>query len=144
MTSISRKFATELMEKRARVAYLAAQTRTKIVAQIRAIRRGRGWSQAEFARLLGKPASNVSQRLENRDYGGFTLNTLLEVAATFDVGLSIEFVPYDEFITRTEDLSDDALHVSAFHPSALQSLCHDDAVAGHIQVLYPGLRGARP
>jgi transcriptional regulator with XRE-family HTH domain len=136
MSLISKKFADELAEKGARVAYLAAQTRTKIVAQIRAIRKRRGWSQAEFAKLLGKPASNVSQRLENRDYSGFTVNTLLEVAAAFDVGLSIEFVPYEDFIRRTDDLSDDALDVSAFDPNDLQSLRNDDVMLSYDPVFY--------
>ena len=107
--------------------YLAAQTRTKITAQIRTLRSQRGWSQGEFAKRLGKPQSNVS-RLENRDYGSFTLATLLELAAAFDVGLSVEFVRYDDFLRRTNDLSPGALNVPDFSRDALTVLCHDDGV----------------
>jgi len=126
MSLISKKFADELTEKAMRVAYLAAQTRTKITAQIRALRSHRGWSQGELARRLDKPQSNVSQRLENREYGGFTLNTLLEVASAFDVGLIVEFVAYQDFLKRTQDLTPNALCIASFSPAALQSLCKDE------------------
>lgn len=127
MSFISKGFAKELTNKEARDAYLAAQARTRIVSQIRAIRSQRGWSQAEFAKRLGKPQSNVSQRLENREYGGFTLSTLLEIAATFDSGLVVEFVPYADFIKRTHDLSPTALAVAPFDSGSLTSLCSGDA-----------------
>ena len=92
MSVISKRFADELAEKEMRHAYLSAQTRTKLINQIRTIRNQRGWSQGQFAEVLGKPQSNVS-RLENREYGSFTLNTLFELASAFDVGLIVEFVP---------------------------------------------------
>lgn len=122
MTLISEKFADELSEKQMRDAYLAAQTRTKVAAQIRAIRSQRGWSQGEFSRLLGKPQSNVS-RLESREYGQYTLSTLLELASAFDVGLTVEFVPYQDFLKRTHDLAPKTLEVSSFSRADLEPLC---------------------
>jgi transcriptional regulator with XRE-family HTH domain len=127
MSLISEKFADELAHKDAREAYLAAQTRTKIAEQIRVMRSQRGWSQGEFAKQLHKPQSNVSQRLENRSYGGFTLGTLLEVANALDVGLVIEFVPYEDFLRRTNDLSKKTLEVKSFSRSSLDPLCHNPA-----------------
>ena len=122
MNVISKRFADELGDDKAmRDAFCAALTRTKIANQIRVIRAQRGWSQGEFARLLGKPQSNVS-RLENREYGNFTLATLLELAAAFDVGLQLEFVPYDEFLTRTHDLTAGRLEVPAFSRGDLEAL----------------------
>jgi transcriptional regulator with XRE-family HTH domain len=130
MSLISKGFAKELAGKRGfRHRYLGAQTCTKIVRQIRALRRQRGWSQAEFAKRLRKPQSNVSQRLENLDYTGFTLNTLLEVAEACDVGLIVEFVPYKNFIRRTNDLSTSALEVPEFAEQELDELCGDDEQA---------------
>jgi len=125
MTVISKRFADELSEKEMRDAYLSAQIRTKLTNQIRAIRSLRGWSQGEFAKILGKPQSNVS-RLENREYGSFTLNTLFELASAFDVGLVVEFVPYDDFLRRTYDLSPSHLQVPPFSRSALEPLCRTD------------------
>ena len=118
---ISRKFARELADKEMRDAYLAAQTRTKLANQIRAIRTQRGWSQDEFAKVIGKPQSNIS-RLESRDYGSYTLNTRLALAEAFDVGLTVEFVAYEKFLNRTQDLSSAALEVPAFREDALSSL----------------------
>jgi transcriptional regulator with XRE-family HTH domain len=115
-----------------RDAYLSGQTRTKLTNQIRAIRNQRGWSQGEFAQILGKPQSNVS-RLENREYGNFTLNTLFELASAFDVGLVVEFVPYDDFLRRTHDLNPSRLQVRKFSRSALVPLCRDEVATVQVQ-----------
>jgi len=124
MSVISERFADELDEKEMRGAYVSAQTRTKLANQVRAIRSQRGWSQGDFAKILGKPQSNVS-RLESRDYGSFTLSTLFELASAFDCGLVVEFAPYQDFLLRTSDLSPAALQVPEFSRAALEPLCHD-------------------
>jgi putative transcriptional regulator len=124
---ISKRFADELGDKRMRVAYLSAQTRTKLANQIRVLRSERGWSQGDFAKRLEKPQSNVS-RLENREYGKFNLGTLFELASAFDVGLVVKFVPYEDFLRDTDDLNPEALKVSSFDKDALIELC-DDAIA---------------
>jgi transcriptional regulator with XRE-family HTH domain len=131
MSVISKRFADELAEKNMREAYLSAQTRTKLTNQIRAIRNQRGWSQGEFAKKLGKPQSNVS-RIENREYGSFTLSTLFTLANTFDCGLIVEFVPYDDFLRRTHDLSLSHLEVPYFSSATLEPLCRDNATANQI------------
>ncbi len=138
MSLISEKFADELREKDMRDAYIAAQTCAKLVEQIRAIRASRGWSQAEFAKRLGKPQSNVSQRLENREYSGFTLTTLLEVASAFDVALVAEFVPYVDFLKRTNDLSKRALEVDGFDRASLEPICRAAPVETVSGRLYAG------
>lgn len=129
MSLISEKFADELAEKPMRDAYLGTQTCAKIVEQIRTMRAQRGLSQAEFAKCIDKPPSNVSQRLENREYSGFTVKTLLKVASAYDVGLVIEFVPYEEFLERTSDFSRKALEVRSFSRAALNPLCQDSVTS---------------
>ena len=125
MSVISEHFAHELAaEKAMREAYLSAQTRTKLTNQIRAMRTQRNWSQGEFAKILKKPQSNVS-RIENREYGHFTLKTLFELANVFDCGLVVEFVPYEEFLRRTEDLTSEKLEVRQFNREMLQPLTKD-------------------
>jgi len=121
---ISKRFADELTEKEMRDAYLSAQTRTRLTNQIRAVRNQRGWSQGDFAKILDKPQSNVS-RLESRDYGQFTLKTLFELASTFDCGLIVEFVSYEEFIRKTSDLTPTVLLVPPFNRAALEPLCRN-------------------
>ncbi len=124
MSLISKRFADELVEKDMRDAYLSAQTHAKISHQIRALRLQRGWSQGEFGEKLGKPQSNVS-RLESREEGKYTLQTLLELASALDVGLVVEFAAYEDFIRRTSDLSPASLEVPSFSRQALEPLCQD-------------------
>jgi transcriptional regulator with XRE-family HTH domain len=124
MSVISKRFADELAEKEMRSAYLSAQTRTKLVNQIRTLRNQRGWSQGDFAKILGKPQSNVS-RLENREYGNFSLNTLFELANAFDCGLIVEFTAYEEFLLRTYNLAQSHLVVPSFSRAALDPLCQN-------------------
>jgi transcriptional regulator with XRE-family HTH domain len=127
MSVISRYFADELTEKEMRDEYLAGQTRVKIAHQIRALRNQRGWSQGLLGEKLGKPQSNIS-RLEDVEVGKYTLTTLLELASAFDVGLLVEFVAYDEFLRRTENLNPDHLQVPSFDRAALESLTYESLI----------------
>jgi transcriptional regulator with XRE-family HTH domain len=124
MTVISKKFADELSEKEMRDAYLEEQTRTKLAQQIRALRVQRDWSQSNLGRMLEKPQSNIA-RLEDREVARYTLSTLFELASAFDIGLVVEFVPYDDFLRRAHDLSPSHLQVQSFSRAALEPLCRD-------------------
>jgi transcriptional regulator with XRE-family HTH domain len=121
MSLISKRFADELNEKEMRDAYLAAQTRTHLAYQIRAIRCQRDWSQGEFANILRTSQSAVS-RMEDRQYGKLNLQTLFEIAAAFDCGLVVQFVPYTDFLVKTRDLSPDHLAVNSFTRASLDIL----------------------
>ena len=37
-------------------------------------------------------------RYENPDYGKYSISTLLELAAAFDVALAVRFVPFSELV----------------------------------------------
>lgn len=121
MSIISKRFADELAEKEMRDAYLGAQTRTYLANQIRTLRTERGWSQEDLGRSLRKPQSAIS-RMEDREYGKFSLQTLFELASAFDCGLIVQFVPYAEFLTRTNNLTPESLHVASFTQESLQPL----------------------
>lgn len=124
MIVISRNFADELTEKDMRDAYLEEQTRTKLAQQIRALQIQRDLSQSKLGQALGKPQSNIA-RLEDREVARYTLSTLFELASAFDVGLVVEFVPYEEFLWRTHDLSPSHLQVQSFSSAALEPLFND-------------------
>ncbi len=96
-----------------RDAFVEANIRNAIAFQIRALRRKRGWSQGELAARSGK-AQNVISRLEDPDYGRYTLQTLLALAGTFDVALSVRFVSYGELLSQLRNVSDEALAVPSF------------------------------
>jgi len=80
-------------------AFLESHVRGYVARQIKAMRKAKEWTQADLANACHAEQSNIS-RLENPKYGSFTINTLLEVAKAFDVGLSVRFVPFSELIQR--------------------------------------------
>lgn len=122
MSVISKRFADELDDPEMRHAYLAAQTRTKVANQIRALRAQRGWTQSRLGEEMGGvPQGNVA-RLEDREKINARIDTLVELAAAYDVGLIIEFVNYRDFLIRTRNLSPEALQVPSFTQGSLAML----------------------
>jgi transcriptional regulator with XRE-family HTH domain len=113
ISSISKKLLEKLSRKAYRAAYVGEHVRRGIAAQIRVMRDQRGWNQGKLSVELGKPQSVVS-RLEDPSYGKVTVQTLLEVAATFDVALQIRFVPFSTFLQQTRDVSTRSMQVVSF------------------------------
>lgn len=113
MNGFRRNLLQKLRNKVFRDEYVAENVRTGVAYQIRVIRERRGWTQAHLARLTGKRQSNIA-RLEDPDYGKFSIQTLLDIASAFDVWLSIEFVSFGTGLARTRDRSPDALGAEAF------------------------------
>lgn len=111
---LSKKFLEKLKRKTYRDEYVAEGVRTGISYQIRALRDQRGWSQKILAEKMDKPQSVVS-RIEDPDYGKFGVQTLLEVASAFDIGLVIKFVALPDFIRLTKDVSPEALEAESYN-----------------------------
>jgi transcriptional regulator with XRE-family HTH domain len=103
----------QFKDKLFRQAYVIENVRTGIAFQIKAMREARGWSQSDLAKRADKTQSAVA-RLEDPDYGKFSVQTLLEIAAAFDVWLSIEFVPFSKGLQRTSNRSPGALNAVSF------------------------------
>jgi transcriptional regulator with XRE-family HTH domain len=93
--------------------YVAENVRTGVAYQIKAMRNARHMSQIDLAEVTGKSQGNIA-RLENPDYGSFSLKTLLELANAFDVWLSVEFIPFSSGVTRTTNRSPEALNAISF------------------------------
>lgn len=83
--------------RQARERFVASHISKGISFQIRAIRDRLGWSQERLAKEVSMPQNAIS-RLESPDYGKPTLTTLKRLAAAFDVGLVVRFVPFSELI----------------------------------------------
>jgi transcriptional regulator with XRE-family HTH domain len=127
ISSISKKLMEKLGRKAYRAAYVGEHVRRGIATQIRAMRDQRGWNQGKLSSELGKPQSVVS-RLEDPSYGKVTVQTLLEVAATFDVALQIRFVPFSSFLQQTRDVSTHSMRVVSFSDDSFTSRSSSRAI----------------
>jgi transcriptional regulator with XRE-family HTH domain len=79
--------------KAARERFVASTLDKNLATQIRAIRDRQGLSQERLAELAGGMNQNAISRLESPTYGKPTITTLKRLAAAFDVGLVVRFVP---------------------------------------------------
>ena len=82
--------------KAAREKFVESLIGNNISTQIRTIRDRQGLSQERLAELAGGMNQNAISRLESPSYGKPTLTTLKRIAAAFDVGLVVHFVPFSQ------------------------------------------------
>ena len=128
----------ELQDKTYRDAYMREVVLCGIPYQIRAMRTQRQMTQEDVAGLAGKKQGWIAE-LERADKTSYTLSTLMQIAAAFDVGLVVKFVPYERFLEEYDDVSPPALEAQKFSFSRLSRLArraprspHKD-VSGGIQ-----------
>jgi transcriptional regulator with XRE-family HTH domain len=100
-------------DKEYREGYLEGSVEQGTAWQIRAMRKSRGLTQADLADRLGTKQSAVS-RMEDPDYGGHSVDTLVKLAHIFDCALSVRFVTYSQLAIDSEDLTEAALVVKSF------------------------------
>lgn len=110
MSLLSRRTLTKkLLTSRAfRKRYVWEHLKRSLPFQMRTLRDERGWSQERTAQELNKTQSMIS-RLESPAYGRMSLQTLVEIAEGFDVGILIKFVPFSRLVKEYEDVSSSAL-----------------------------------
>jgi transcriptional regulator with XRE-family HTH domain len=113
------KLIDQLSEKEYRDEFVADQVRGRIALLVRALREqeGRKWSQTDLGERMGKPQSVVS-RIENPDHK-VSLQTLLEVAAGFDLPLYVDILDWDDWFRRMSDFSTDKMHRQSFDAERL-------------------------
>jgi transcriptional regulator with XRE-family HTH domain len=94
-----KKLLEEIKDPEYRRGLVEAHAKDTIAFQVRQLRKVRGWEQRDLARELGNPKLQpMISRYENPDYGRYSITTLLELAAAFDVALVVRFAPFSELV----------------------------------------------
>jgi ribosome-binding protein aMBF1 (putative translation factor) len=108
-----------LKNKAAREQFVESELVNGIAHQIRVLRNQRGWSQSELAERLSTK-QNVVSRLEDPSYGRYSIKTLLELAAVFDVAFTAGFVSFGQLINDNWDTVEANFSVDSFEVDAAQ------------------------
>jgi hypothetical protein len=101
-----------------RDSYVSSHTRQFLARQMREFRGDR--SQTEFGLHIEKQQTVVS-RLEDPNYGKWTLQTLFEVATKLDVAVFVRFVDFPTFMRLSKDMSDEAKKPAPYDQDAMDS-----------------------
>lgn len=96
-----------------REAFVASFLKRYIPFQIRTIRKKRGMSQPALAQEANITQGVIS-RAEDPDYGNLTFNTVLRIAAGFDLAFVGKFIPFSELQKVVHEMSEDALDLPSF------------------------------
>lgn len=91
-----------------RDAFIYEHIKNGVAFQMTAMRDERDWTQARLGEEAGKPRTVIT-RLEDPNYGQFSIQTLREIAAAFQVGLLVKFVPFSRLLEEYDDVSPRAL-----------------------------------
>ncbi len=91
-----RKLWSRFADKDYRNAFMEARLRESVAAQVYFIRESRKMTQGELAALAGTKQPAIS-RIERGD-ASLSLKSLEAIARSFDVALSVKFVPHSDII----------------------------------------------
>lgn len=121
----------KLRNKKYRDAFVASQLKRGMPFQISAMRKKLDWSQEDLAKASGVTQGVIS-RAENPNYGNLTFNTVLHIAAGFDVAFVGWFVPFSKLTEWYENLSEESVQVATFEEEDKESEEQKEQVAAEI------------
>jgi hypothetical protein len=120
------RLAERMGSKPYRHAYVASNTRQFLARQMREFRGD--LPQTEFGNRIGKRQTVIS-RLEDPNYGKWTLQTLFEVAGQLDIAVLVRFVDFPTFLKSTRDMSESAARPVSFNQDAVDEVAREDKQA---------------
>jgi transcriptional regulator with XRE-family HTH domain len=103
----------KLRTKKYREELVASQVKRGIPFQIRSLMKQKKLSQETLAERAGLSQGVVS-RAANPNYGNLTLNTIIKIAAGFDVAFVGKFVPFSDLDEWFTSLSPSTVAVKSF------------------------------
>lgn len=118
--------------KKYREEFVAAHAKQAIPFQIRALMKQFGLSQKELAKRCGLTQGAIS-RAADPSYGNLTINTLVRLAAGFDVAFVGRFVPFSDLPTWFDRLYEgEGFYVAPFteEHAKRQALAETAALGG--------------
>ncbi len=128
-SNTSKTYKEELLEnlkdKEYRKEFIDSHIKNGIAFQIRTMRGN--LKQDEIGKLAGLKQQPAISRIENPNYGKFTLKTLKEIAAAFDVALMVRFVSFGDLVKWDLNLSTESLEVPSFGQDSYFIEKNDDA-----------------
>lgn len=101
----SEGFVRQLSDAEVRREFVADQVRARIALLIRSLREqpDRNWTQTELGERAGKP-QNVISRFEDPNYGKMSLQSLLDIAAAFDLPVWIDMPSWEDWLELTANV----------------------------------------
>lgn len=119
----SEDFIRQISPKGVRDEFVADQVRTRIALLIRALRdqEDRHWTQTELGQRAGK-TQNVICRIEDPDYGRMSLQTLLDIAAAFDLPLWVDIPEWEDWFRRVGDIPNSTTRRTSFDAGRLMDM----------------------
>ncbi len=116
-------FLDEVQDEEYRHEFVSEHVTVGLAFQIHLLREARGWTQEELASRCDMAQETIS-RLEDPNYGRYTLKTLKRLAKTFDVGLLVRFVSFGELGEWTVDLPSRKLTPPSYNEERQMSFYH--------------------
>lgn len=105
----------ELVDPEYRRGFVEGHAKDTIAFQLRQMRLAENWEQKDVAAKLGNSKLQpMISRYENPDYGKYSITTLLDLAAAFDVALAVRFVPFSELVEWDWVSNDQTLRPSPY------------------------------
>ena len=111
----------KLHNKEYRDGYTEAQLSIEVPFQIRALRKARGWTQAQLAERCGIPQARISH-IEQPGRDPLSLRTLYRLSSAFDVGLLVQFVPFSELVRCEAAFDPETFYVPSFKEDRLKTV----------------------
>jgi hypothetical protein len=134
----SARLAAKMGDKPYRHSYVASHTRQFLARQMREFRGEQ--SQSEFGETINRQQTVVS-RMEDPNYGKWTLQTLFDVAEKLDVAVFARFVDFPNFLKLTEDISDRGARPKPYRQEALNEVTQQAVASARNSALQAFLDG---